>query len=123
MCILFSSPAFQVFLRDFLGVFRLKISLLLSFLGGDYMIPVYRDEISARPAGTDFTLRLHVKIKFRPGKAGQFSTWSQFRFACIFFELFSVSMSVCGIENPWISTDFKIFCLSCLVFSCVYSFS
>ena len=36
------------------------------------MIPVCRDEISARPAGTDFSLRLHVEIKFRPGKAGQF---------------------------------------------------
>ena len=36
------------------------------------MIPVYRDEISPRPAGTDLTLRLHVEIKFRPGKAGQF---------------------------------------------------
>ena len=39
------------------------------------MIPVCRDEISTRPAGTDFTLRLHVEIKFRPGKAGHFSTW------------------------------------------------
>ena len=46
------------------------------FEGGDYMIPVCQDEISARPAGTDFTLRLYVEIKFRPGKAGQFSTWS-----------------------------------------------
>ena len=45
-------------------------------LGGDYMIPVCRDEISARPAGTEFSLLLHVEIKFRPGKAGQFSTWS-----------------------------------------------
>ena len=41
-------------------------------LGGDYMIPVCLDEISPRPAGTDLTLRLHVEIKFRPGKAGQF---------------------------------------------------
>ena len=39
------------------------------------MIPVCRDEISPRPAGTDLTLRLHVEIKFRPGKAGQLSTW------------------------------------------------
>ena len=38
------------------------------------MIPVCRDEILPRPAGTDLTLRLHVKIKFCPGKAGQFST-------------------------------------------------
>ena len=43
-------------------------------LGGDYMIPVCRDEISTRPAGTDFTLRLHGKTKFHPDKAGQFST-------------------------------------------------
>ena len=33
-----------------------------------------RDEISTRPAEKDFTLRLHVEIKFRPGKAAQFST-------------------------------------------------
>ena len=38
------------------------------------MIPVCRDEISTRPAGRDLTLRLHVEIKFRPGRAGQFST-------------------------------------------------
>ena len=34
-----------------------------------------RVEISSRPAETDFTLRLHVEIEFRPGKAGQFSNW------------------------------------------------
>ena len=32
-------------------------------LGGDYMIQACRDEISTRPAETDFTLRLHVEIK------------------------------------------------------------
>ena len=36
------------------------------------MIPVCRDEISARPAGTDFTLRLHVEIKFRPARRDSF---------------------------------------------------
>ena len=40
------------------------------YLGGDYMIPACRDKISTRPAETDFTLRLHVEITFRPGKAG-----------------------------------------------------
>ena len=63
------------------------------------MIPVCRDEISTRPAGTDFTLRLHVEIKFRHGKAEQFPTWYLFRFICIFFEFFIVSMSVYEIEN------------------------
>ena len=87
------------------------------------MIPVCRDEISLRPAGTDFTLRLHVEIKFRPGKERQFSTWHLLRFVCIFFEFFFVVMSVYEIENPWIFIDIKFFCLSCLVFSCVYSFS
>ena len=72
----------------------------LELLGGDYMIPVCRDEISPRPAGTDLTLRLHVEIKFRPGKAGQFSTWHLFRFVCNFFEFFFVNMSVYEIENP-----------------------
>ena len=56
------------------------------------MIQACRDEVSTRPAETDFTLRLHVEIKFRPGKAGQFSTWYLIRFACIFFGFFFVSM-------------------------------
>ena len=38
------------------------------------MILASRDEISTRPAETDFTLQLHVEIKFHPGKAEQFST-------------------------------------------------
>ena len=38
------------------------------------MIPACWNEISTRPAETDFTSRLHVEIKFRPAKAGQFST-------------------------------------------------
>ena len=37
---------------------------------GDYMVPVCWDEISTRLAGKDSTLRLHVEIKFRHGKAG-----------------------------------------------------
>ena len=49
-------------------------------LGGANMIPVCWDKISTRPAGIDFTLRLHVEIKFCPGKAGQFSTWHLLRF-------------------------------------------
>ena len=69
-------------------------------LGGDYMIPVCQSEISPRLVGTDPTLRLHVEIKFRHGKAGQFFTWHLFRFACKFFEFFFVSMSVNEIENP-----------------------
>ena len=39
------------------------------------MISACRDEISTRSAETDFTLRLHVEIEFRPGNAGQSSTW------------------------------------------------
>ena len=63
------------------------------------MIPVCRDEISPRPAGTDLTLRLHEENKFRPGKVGQFSTWHLFRFVCNFSEFFFVTMSVYEIEN------------------------
>ena len=37
------------------------------------MIPACRNEISTRPAETDFNSRLHVEIKFRPSKTGQFS--------------------------------------------------
>ena len=57
------------------------------------MIPACRDEISTRPTETYFTLGLHVEIKFRPGKAGQFSTWYLIRFACISFGFSFVSMS------------------------------
>ena len=64
------------------------------------MIPVCRDEISTRPAGAYFTLRLHAEIKFHHGKAGQFFTCYLFRFAGTFFEFFFVSMSVYEIENP-----------------------
>ena len=53
-----------------------------------------RNEISPRPAVTDLTLRLHVEIKFRSGKAGQFSTWHLFRFVCNFFEFFFITMSI-----------------------------
>ena len=63
------------------------------------MIRACRDEISVGPAETDFTLRLHVEIKFRPGKAGQFSTWYLIRFADIFFGFFFVSMSFYKIED------------------------
>ena len=81
------------------------------------MIPVCQDEISTRPPWEYLTLRLHVKIKFRPGKAGQFSTWYFFRFACIFFffflEFFFVSMSVYEIDKKQISIDLTFFCLSC----------
>ena len=68
-------------------------------LGGDYMIPACRDEISTRPTETDFALRLHLEITFRPGKAGQFSTWYLTRFAWIFFEFFFASMSFYKIED------------------------
>ena len=60
-------------------------------------------EIEILPARTDITLRVHAEIKFRPSKAGQFSTWHLFRFACNFFEFFFVTMSVYEIENPNIS--------------------
>ena len=66
------------------------------------MIPACRDENSTCPVEADFTLRLHVEIKFRPGKAGQFSTWYLIRFACIFFEFFFVSMSDCMIHRLYV---------------------
>ena len=87
------------------------------------MISSCRDKISARSAETDFTLRLHVEIKFRLGKLGQFSPWYLIRFACFFFEFFFVSMSFYKTEDSQISIDLKVFYLTCLVFSCVYSFS
>ena len=65
------------------------------------MIPAIQDEISSRPAEADFTLRLHVEIKFCSGKAGQFSTWYLTRFACIFFGFFFVSMSFYKTEDSF----------------------
>ena len=72
---------------------NLSKSVKILVLGGDYMISAYQDEISTRPAEADVTLWLHVKIKFRPGKAGQFSTWYLISFACIFLEFFFITMS------------------------------
>ena len=89
------------------------------------MIPACQDEISTRPAQIDFTLRLHVEIKFRPGKAGQFCTWYLIilNIICMhFLWTFFVSISFYKTEDSQISIDLKIFYLSCLVFSCVYSF-
>ena len=63
------------------------------------MIPACQNEISTRPAEADFTLRLHVEIKFRPGKVGQFPTWYLTRFVCIFFGFFFVSMSFYKTED------------------------
>ena len=75
------------------------------------MIPACRDEISTRPAETDFTLRLHVEIKFRLGKAGQFSAWYLIRFACILFGTFFASMSFFKTEYSYISIDLFFFLL------------
>ena len=58
------------------------------------MILAGRNEISTRPTREDFTIRLLVLIKFRLCRTGKFSTWYLFRFVCIFFEFFFVSMSV-----------------------------
>ena len=43
------------------------------------MILICRNEISTRPAGTDFSLQLHGEIKFHPGKVRQVSTWYLFK--------------------------------------------
>ena len=50
-----------------------KWAFVIVSVGGDYIVPACRDEISTRPAENHFTLRLHVEIKFRPSKAGQFA--------------------------------------------------
>ena len=43
-------------------------------LGGNYMIPVCRDDISTSPARIDFTVRLHEEVKLHLDKIGRFST-------------------------------------------------
>ena len=63
-------------------------------LGVGYRIPVCYDEISPRPAGADLTLRLRVEIKFRPGKAEQFSTEHFFRFGVIGVPLVSLLLTL-----------------------------
>ena len=57
------------------------------------LIPICRNEILIRPV-TDFTLRLHEKIKFHPGKARQFCAWYLFRFAFILLTLLILTFSV-----------------------------
>ena len=39
---------------------------------GDYMTSFCRDEIATRQIGTDFILRLHGKINFRPARRDTF---------------------------------------------------
>ena len=51
------------------------------------------------PSWNGITLRLHVEVTFRPGKAGQFSTHYLIRFACIFFECFFINMSFYKTED------------------------
>ena len=55
-----------------------KANLLLlqvnAGLGGDYMIPVCRNEILACPAGTDFILRLHGESNFISARQDSFPT-------------------------------------------------
>ena len=75
----------------------MDVKKISNYLDGDYTIPVCRDEILTRAAGTDLTLRLHVQ--FCTGKVGQFSTWYLFRFPWIFCQFFFVSMPVYEIEN------------------------
>ena len=65
--------------------FFTKVLIWLKLLNtqncSDYMILlVCRDEISTRPAWTDFTLRLYGEIKFYLGKMGQFPSWYLFKF-------------------------------------------
>ena len=53
------------------------------------MIPVRRDEITTRPARTDFNLRLHGDTKFHPVTGGQYSTLT-----CLDFHTFSLNFSL-----------------------------
>ena len=77
----------------------MDVKKISNYLDGDYTIPVCRDEILTRAAGTDLTLPLHVQFEFCTGKVGQFSTWYLFRFSWIFYQFFFVSMPVYEIEN------------------------
>ena len=86
-------------LKEHYDIIELSVTKNCNILGEDYMTPAWRDEISTSPDETDFNLRLHVEIKFRPSKAGQFSTWYLIRFAYIFFRFFFVSMSFCKTED------------------------
>ena len=69
---------FVNFLRTSFFIEHLQQCLLITsreFLwGGDYMILFCKDEISTRPAGTNFTLRLPGEISFHPGKGSRFPT-------------------------------------------------
>ena len=76
------------------------------------MIPVLRDEISPGPAGADLTLRLHVKIKFHPGKAGQFSTCMQLLwiFLCNYVSLRNWKLILISFDLKFISLSYLDSC-------------
>ena len=43
-----------------------------NYLGGDWMLPVFRDEILTRPIGADFTLQIHGKSNCVPARRDSF---------------------------------------------------
>ena len=56
------------------------------------LIPACWDEISTRPAETDFTPRLQVEIKFHLGKTGQ----------CFFWQCYLIILNIICMHFLWI---------------------
>ena len=59
-------------LIQFSYLFLKKSNFSGLFLVGDYMIPVFRDEISNRPAGADFTYDYMWKLNFASTRRDSF---------------------------------------------------
>ena len=109
---------------DFIIISDSKTVYISKQLVGDYMIAAYRDEIFYPSSRDGFHPTITCgNYKYCPGKEAQFSTCYVIRSACIFFGFFFVSMLFYKTEDSYISIDLKNFYLSCLVFSCVHSFS
>ena len=86
-----------ILVGDYIIGYSYSYWLVIMFGLYDYMIIwlynyMIRDEVSTYPAATDFTISLHVEIKFHPGKLGQFCSWYLFRFIYIFFKFSFESM-------------------------------
>ena len=77
-----------------------RISYVMSSFRGSAALTLPGFLPPCRPAGTDFTIRLHREIKFRPGKARQFSTWYLFKFVYIFSLIFLCKHMLINFSTP-----------------------
>ena len=88
-------------------------------LGGDYMIWLARMKFQFVQSGQILPYHHVWKLNFISARQDSFPPDICLALYASSLNFF-LSMSIYKIENPQISIDLKIFCLSCLVFSCAY---